>query len=46
MSHAVKKITDSGNNNILLTERGTMHGYQDLVVDFILMDQMMENAST
>ena len=43
MSHAVKKITDSGNNNILLTERGTMHGYQDLVVDFRSIPVMQEN---
>jgi 2-dehydro-3-deoxyphosphooctonate aldolase (KDO 8-P synthase) len=34
MSHAVKKIKDSGNNNILITERGSMFGYQDLLVDF------------
>ena len=43
MSHAVKKITDSGNNNILLTERGTMHGYQDLVVDFRSIPIMQQN---
>lgn len=43
MSHAVKKITDSGNNNILLTERGTMFGYQDLVVDFRSIAIMQEN---
>ena len=43
MSHAVKKITDSGNNNILITERGTMHGYQDLVVDFRSIPIMQEN---
>ena len=34
MSHAVKKIKDSGNNNVLITERGSMFGYQDLLVDF------------
>ena len=43
MSHAVKKITDSGNNNILLTERGTMLGYQDLVVDFRSIPIMQQN---
>ena len=32
--HAIKKITDSGNKNIMITERGSMFGYQDLVVDF------------
>jgi 2-dehydro-3-deoxyphosphooctonate aldolase (KDO 8-P synthase) len=34
MQHAVKKIADSGNNKIMLTERGNSFGYQDLVVDF------------
>jgi 2-dehydro-3-deoxyphosphooctonate aldolase (KDO 8-P synthase) len=34
MSHAVKKVTDSGNQQVILTERGTMFGYQDLVVDY------------
>ena len=34
MSHAVKKIKDSGNENALITERGNMFGYQDLIVDF------------
>jgi len=29
----VQKIKDSGNNNIILTERGNSFGYQDLVVD-------------
>lgn len=34
MKHAVDKVRDSGNSNILLTDRGNMYGYQDLVVDF------------
>ena len=34
MQFAVEKIKDSGNTNIILTERGTMFGYNDLVVDF------------
>ena len=34
MSHAVHKIRNAGNNNIMLTERGSMFGYQDLVVDY------------
>jgi len=34
MKHAAQKVKDSGNNNILLTERGTFFGYSDLVVDF------------
>lgn len=34
MRFAVEKVRDSGNNNIMLTDRGNMFGYQDLVVDF------------
>ena len=34
MKFAVNKIRESGNDNIMLTERGTTFGYQDLVVDF------------
>src|ERR1700749_675280 len=34
MKFAVEKIRHTGNNNIILTERGTTFGYQDLVVDF------------
>ncbi|GET45687.1 MAG: 3-deoxy-8-phosphooctulonate synthase [Capnocytophaga felis] len=34
MKHAVQKVLDSGNNSVLITDRGTMFGYQDLIVDF------------
>lgn len=34
MQFAVNKIHAAGNRNILLTERGTTFGYQDLVVDY------------
>ena len=34
MRFAVQKVADSGNNQILLTERGTTFGYTDLVVDY------------
>jgi 2-dehydro-3-deoxyphosphooctonate aldolase (KDO 8-P synthase) len=34
ISHVVKKVTDSGNHSILLTERGTSFGYGGLVTDF------------
>jgi 2-dehydro-3-deoxyphosphooctonate aldolase (KDO 8-P synthase) len=34
MQFAAQKVIDSGNNKIMLTERGTTFGYQDLVVDF------------
>jgi 2-dehydro-3-deoxyphosphooctonate aldolase (KDO 8-P synthase) len=34
MKFAVEKVTDIGNENVFLTERGTMFGYQDLVIDY------------
>lgn len=34
MQFAVEKIRNAGNNKVMLTERGTTFGYQDLVVDF------------
>ncbi len=34
MKHAVTKVTDSGNDQVWITDRGTMFGYQDMVVDF------------
>jgi 2-dehydro-3-deoxyphosphooctonate aldolase (KDO 8-P synthase) len=43
MAKPVKKIEDSGNNRIILTERGYTFGYNDLVVDprsFYLLNQI------
>jgi len=34
MEHAVTKVKESGNNSVMLTDRGTMFGYQDMVVDY------------
>ena len=34
MQFAVQKVRDTGNDRVMLTERGTTFGYQDLVVDF------------
>lgn len=34
MAHAVEKVRRSGNNMVSVTDRGTMFGYQDLMVDF------------
>ena len=33
MQFAAQKVIDSGNSNIAITDRGTMFGYQDLIVD-------------
>ena len=34
ISYAINKVKHSGNSKIIVTERGVMFGYQDLVVDF------------
>lgn len=42
MKFAVDKVRESGNSRILLTERGTTFGYQDLVVDFRGIPEMQK----
>ena len=44
MKHAVKKVTDSGNDQAWITDRGTMFGYQDMVVDFRGIPTMKQYA--
>ena len=34
MKYVMGKVKDSGNSNIMVTDRGNMFGYQDIVVDF------------
>ena len=34
MKYTITKIKESGNNTIMITDRGTMFGYQDIIVDF------------
>ena len=34
MKHAVNKVIDSNNDQVIITDRGTMFGYQDMIVDF------------
>lgn len=34
MQFAAQKVVNEGNKNVMLTERGTTFGYQDLVIDF------------
>ncbi|NVN94918.1 MAG: 3-deoxy-8-phosphooctulonate synthase [Bacteroidetes bacterium] len=43
MKFAVDKVRESGNNNIMLTERGNMFGYQDMIVDFRSIVEMQKN---
>ncbi len=46
MQHATQKIKDSGNDKVMITDRGTMFGYQDLIVDFRGIPTMRRYAST
>jgi 2-dehydro-3-deoxyphosphooctonate aldolase (KDO 8-P synthase) len=46
MKHAVKKVQDSGNEKVLITDRGTMFGYQDMIVDFRGIPVMQKFAPT
>lgn len=34
MEHAVNKVKESGLSQVMITERGTMFGYQDMIVDY------------
>ena len=34
MKFAAQKVVDAGNDRVMITERGTTFGYQDLVVDY------------
>ena len=42
MKFAVDKVTESGNDKVMITERGTTFGYQDLVVDFRGIPEMQK----
>ena len=44
MKHAVTKVLDSGNEQVMITDRGTMFGYQDMVVDFRGVPTMKQYA--
>ena len=44
MRFAVEKVREAGNNNIMLTDRGNMYGYQDIVVDFRNIPIMKQNG--
>lgn len=43
MTYAVEKVCHFGNTDVMLTERGTTFGYQDLVVDFRGVPLMQKN---
>ncbi|WP_417885777.1 3-deoxy-8-phosphooctulonate synthase [Zunongwangia sp.] len=46
MKHAVTKVTDCNNEQVMVTDRGTMFGYQDMIVDFRGIPAMREFAPT
>lgn len=46
MKHAVQKVLDCQNQNVMVTDRGTMFGYQDMVVDFRGIPTMQHYATT
>lgn len=46
MKHAVQKILDCNNQNVMITDRGTMFGYQDMIVDFRGIPTMQHYATT
>lgn len=44
MRHIISKFGEAGNENILLCERGSCYGYNNLVVDMLAMDEMKNYA--
>jgi 2-dehydro-3-deoxyphosphooctonate aldolase (KDO 8-P synthase) len=46
MEHAVKKVLDCGNQQVTITDRGTMFGYQDMIVDYRGIPTMQQYAPT
>ncbi|WP_299061914.1 3-deoxy-8-phosphooctulonate synthase [uncultured Polaribacter sp.] len=46
MKHAVQKVKDAGSEKAWITDRGTMFGYQDMIVDFRGIPEMRKFAPT
>jgi 2-dehydro-3-deoxyphosphooctonate aldolase (KDO 8-P synthase) len=44
MRHIINKFIEAGNNKIILCERGSCYGYNNLVVDMLGMDEMKDYA--
>ncbi len=44
MRFAAQKVAESGNDKVMLTERGTTFGYQDLIVDFRGIPEMQQTG--
>jgi len=46
MKYAVDKVVESGNQKVMITERGTQFGYNDLIVDFRGISELKKIAPT
>jgi len=46
MQHAAQKVRDAGSDKVWITDRGTMFGYQDMIVDFRGIPTMRQFAPT
>ena len=46
MKYAVDKVVESGNQKVMITERGTQFGYNDLIVDFRGIGKLKKLAPT
>lgn len=46
MKHAVQKVLDCNNQLVMVTDRGTMFGYQDMIVDYRGIPTMQQYATT
>lgn len=44
MKFAAQKVIDSGNKKVMLTERGTTFGYQDLLIDYRGIPEMQKTG--
>ena len=44
MKFAAQKVIESGNDQVMLTDRGTTFGYQDLIIDYRGIPKMQETG--
>lgn len=44
MRHIITKFAEAGNENVMLCERGSCFGYNNLIVDMLAMDEMKNYA--
>jgi 2-dehydro-3-deoxyphosphooctonate aldolase (KDO 8-P synthase) len=44
MRHIINKFAEAGNEQVILCERGSCYGYNNLIVDMLAMDEMKDYA--